>query len=132
MGRTQLDAGKRRSVDCFLTEDERSQYWVWMHSPSVFGTETETVLAFKIARAIHGVPSRVLKALRGQPGVDPELLQRVETFVAGDDSLVFVEDGRQRRIALAGECERSTRRARSAGPEGDRTPVGRQVECRSR
>ena len=88
-------------MDCCLSENERSLYRVWLHSPSVFGNPTETILAFKIAREIQGIPSRVLKALRGQAGVDPELVAQVEAFVAADRSLVFVEDEGLRRIALA-------------------------------
>ena len=87
-------------MDCSLSEIDKPLYRVWLHSPSVFGTETETILAYKIAKEIQGIPSRVLKALRAQPGVDPDLRRRVEEFVENDDSLTFIEDGAVRSIAL--------------------------------
>lgn len=87
-------------MDCSLSDVEKPLYRVWLHSPSVFGSETETILAYKIANEIHGIPSRVLKALRAQPGVDPELRRRVEEFVEHDETLVFVQLGPVRSIAL--------------------------------
>jgi hypothetical protein len=87
-------------MDCSLSDVEKPLYRVWLHSPSVSGTETETILAYKIAVEIHGIPSRVLKALRAQSGVDPELRRRVEEFVENDESLFFVHDGPVRSIAL--------------------------------
>lgn len=94
-------------MDCSLDENERALYRVWLHSPSVFGTEVETILAFKIAREIQGIPSRVLKALRGEAGVDPGLLAQVEAFVAADDTLVLIQDAGRRRIALAEDAARA-------------------------
>ncbi len=73
---------------------------MWLHSPSVFGSEAETILAFKIGREVGGIPSRVLKALRGQPEVDPDLMARVEAFVARDENLYFVEDAERRRVEV--------------------------------
>jgi len=92
-------------VDCSLSDIDKPLYRVWLHSPSVFGTETETILAYKIAQEVRGIPSRVLKALRGLPGVDPDLRQRVEQFVENDDSLTFVEGGSVRSIALTGQSD---------------------------
>ena len=88
-------------MDCSLSEIDEPLYRVWLHSPSVFGTETETILAYKIAKEIQGIPSRVLKALRALPGVDPNLRRRVEEFVENDESLTFVEGDKMRGIALA-------------------------------
>ncbi len=88
-------------MDDSLRDVEKLLYRVWLHSPSVSGTRLETILAFKIANEIHGIPSRVLRALRAQPGVDPELLRRVEGFVENDESLTFVHDGPVRSIALS-------------------------------
>ncbi|MBW2290795.1 MAG: alpha/beta fold hydrolase [Deltaproteobacteria bacterium] len=87
-------------MDCSLSDVEKPLYRVWLHSPSVFGSETETILAYKIANEIHGIPSRVLKALRAQPGVDLELRQRVDEFVENDETLIFVQAGPRRSIAL--------------------------------
>ena len=89
-------------MDCELTDAERRNYRAWLHSPSVFSSDpTETILAFKIATATGCVASRVLKALRGQPGVDPEIVDRVETFVARDATLAFTHDAEGvRRITL--------------------------------
>ena len=87
-------------MDCSLSDVEKPLYRVWLHSPSVFGSECETILAFKIANEIQGIPSRVLKALRAQPGVDSELLRRVEAFVENDQTLEFVRVGSARSIAL--------------------------------
>lgn len=87
-------------MDCSLSDVEKPLYRVWLHSPSVSGTETETILAFKIANQIHGIPSRVLKALRGDPRVDSGLRRQVEEFVENDETLVFVQAGPTRSIAL--------------------------------
>ena len=88
-------------MDCSLNEIDRPLYRVWLHSPSVFGDETETILAYKIAKEIQAIPSRVLKALRGLPGVDPSLQRRVDDFVESDDSLTYAEGDTVRRIVLA-------------------------------
>lgn len=87
-------------MDCTLTESEKPLYRVWLHSPSVFGTEVETILAFKIAREMGAIPSRVLKALRAQPGVDAGLLRDVEAYVEREPTLVFVESGETRTISI--------------------------------
>lgn len=99
-------------MDLSLSKREYADYRVWLHSPSVFGTETETILAFKIGQEINGIASRVLKALRAQPNVDPDLVKRVEEFVARDDNLYFVERDGRRSVAVvkANESE-----ARSSG-----------------
>ncbi len=74
---------------------------VWRYSPSVYSSDrTELVLAFKIARLLHLPGSKVLKALRGVPGPTEEMVRRVELFVESDPTLVYVQDGDRRRIAL--------------------------------
>ena len=92
-------------MDCLLSDIDKPLYRVWLHSPSVFGTETETILAYKIAKEVQGIPSLVLKALRAVPGVDPDLLRRVEDFVESDETLTFVEGGSARTIALVSATE---------------------------
>jgi len=88
-------------MDASLSELERRLYVSWLHSPSVFSDDpTETILAFKISRILSYPGSRVLKALRGQPGLDEELVRRVEAFVAADPTLRFVQEGERRRIVL--------------------------------
>jgi hypothetical protein len=87
-------------MDCSLSDVEKPLYRVWLHSPSVFGSETETILAYKIANELQGIPSRVLKALRADPNVDPDLRSRVEEFVENDETLAFVDDGATRSIVL--------------------------------
>jgi hypothetical protein len=87
-------------MDCELDDTHAPLYRVWLHSPSVFGTKTETILAYKIALEVKGIPSRVLKALRAQPGVDPVLLGRVEAFVKSDPTLRFVVDRPIRSIEV--------------------------------
>ncbi len=87
-------------MDCTLSENEKPLYRAWLHSPSVFGSATETILAFKIARDLGAIPSRVLKALRAQAGVDTALLAQVEEFVERDPSLAFVQDGSARTISI--------------------------------
>jgi hypothetical protein len=44
----------------------------------------------------------VLKALRGVPGVDPQLCRTVEEFVADDPTLHFVGEAPDRLISLQG------------------------------
>ncbi len=90
-------------MDCELTESERRNYLAWLHSPSVFSPDpNETILAFKIAAATGCVASKVLKALRAQPGLDPDLVARVEAFVSADPTLEFTTDETgTRRIRLA-------------------------------
>jgi hypothetical protein len=39
------------------------------------------------------------------PGVDPDLLRRVEDFVESDETLTFVEGGSARTIALVSATE---------------------------
>ena len=90
----------RNLMDCTLTENERPLYRVWLHSPSVFGTETETILAFKIARDMGAIPSRVLRVLRGVPGVDPTLEKEVIAFVEQEPTLAWVEGDGVRTISM--------------------------------
>jgi len=88
-------------VDASLSKDEERIYDVWLHSPSVFARDpVETILAFKIAKLLQYPGSKVLKALRGQSGLDPEMLRRVEDLVRDDPDLGFVEEGGARRIVL--------------------------------
>ena len=88
-------------MDCSLSIEDRRRYEAWLHSPSVFGPEPEElILAYKIARRLHAVPSKVLKALRGIDGVDSALVQRVEQFVADDPDLGFVGLSPKRRVGL--------------------------------
>ncbi len=87
-------------MDLVLSKREYADYRVWLHSPSVYGTEVETILAFKIGHEVGGIPSRVLKAFRGTPGVDPDLVARVEDFVARDENLYFVGEGEGRTIEV--------------------------------
>jgi hypothetical protein len=88
-------------MDASLTDEERRIYEVWLHSPSVGSPDpVETILAFKISQILRYPGSRVLKALRGQPGLDAEMVRAVEDFVANDPSLAFRQDGSVRRIGL--------------------------------
>ncbi len=89
-------------MDCSLNADEERRYRAWVHSPTVFSTdEEELILAFKISRVLHRSPSGTLKALRGVPGLNDELVCEVEDFVAQDSSLTYRQDGALRRIGLA-------------------------------
>ncbi len=88
-------------MDCALTENEKGLYEVWMHSPSVYGPDSEeTILAWKIANAMKSIPSRVLRALRNDEGSDPDLVRQLEAFVAADSTLTFRRDGSVRRVTL--------------------------------
>jgi hypothetical protein len=92
-------------MDATLDAHERSLYAGWIHSPSVASKDpVETVLAFKIGRELTYPGSRVLKALRGQSGLDPELVRRVEAFVAGQSNLEFEWQGDVRRIRLVDDA----------------------------
>jgi len=85
-------------MDLFLDRQEYANYRVWLHSPSVHGSETETILAYKIGHEINGIPSRILRILRGVPGQDPDLMKRVEDFVERDGNLFFVGEGEGRTV----------------------------------
>jgi len=90
-------------LDATLDTHERSLYAGWIHSPSVASSDPiETILAFKIGRLLDFPGSRVLKVLRGQTGLDPEMVRRVEVFVAEDPNLDFEGHGEGRRIRLIG------------------------------
>jgi len=92
-------------LDATLDAHERSLYAGWIHSPSVASSDPiETILAFKIGRLLNYPGSRVLKALRGQTGLDPEMVRRVEAFVAEEPNLEFERQGTGRRIRLTGEA----------------------------
>jgi len=60
----------------------------------------ETILAYKISKEIQLPGSKVLKALRGEPGVPEDLVRAVEVFVENDPTLTFAYDGDTRRITL--------------------------------
>jgi len=88
-------------MDASLTAQEKRMYDVWMHSPTVSSSDPlETILAYKISKLIQLPASKTLKALRGLPGLDPEVTRRVEAFVAEDPSLRFEAGGEHRRIVL--------------------------------
>jgi hypothetical protein len=88
-------------MDASLEPHEKSLYAGWIHSPTVASRDpVETVLAFKIGRLLNFPGSRVLKAFREVPGLDPELLRKVEAFVAEEANLEFVKDGESRRIRM--------------------------------
>ena len=88
-------------MDATLDAHERSLYAGWVHSPSVASNDPiEMILAFKIGRRLHYPGSRVLKALRGQSGLDAEMVRRVEEFVAAEPNLDFELRTEGRRIRL--------------------------------
>ncbi len=90
-------------MDRSLTDTEKNNYVAWLHSPSVSSrTPDEGIIAFKLGCLLHVPPSRVLKALRGVPGVDPQLCRTVEEFVADDPTLHFVGEAPDRLISLQG------------------------------
>jgi hypothetical protein len=92
-----------KGMDCSLTIEDRRRYEAWLHSPSVYGPDPqELILAYKIARVLHAVPSKALKALRGVAGVDADLVERIEQFVADDANLSFVGQSPNRRVCLLG------------------------------
>ena len=88
-------------LDTTLDAHERSLYAGWIHSPSVASTDpVEAILAFKIGRLLNYPGSRVLKALRGQDGLDPEMVLRVDEFVTAEPNLAFEWVGERRLIRL--------------------------------
>jgi hypothetical protein len=88
-------------LDVTLDAHERSLYAGWIHSPSVASNDPiEMILAFKIGRRLHYPGSRVLKALRGQSGLDPEMVRCVEEFVVAEPNLEFEQRADGRRIRL--------------------------------
>ena len=90
-------------MDASLTPDEERRYFIWLHSPSVSASDpVETILAYKISKVLGYPGSRVLKALRGQSGLDPEMVRRVEELVRDDPQLDFVGEGDARRIVVRG------------------------------
>ena len=92
-------------MDDTLDAHERSLYAGWIHSPSVASSDpVETILAFKIGRLLDYPGSRVLKSLRGQSGLDPEMVRRVEAFVEAEPNLAFEGRGEGRRIRLIGNA----------------------------
>jgi hypothetical protein len=100
-------------MDLELSGHDKRIYEVWLRSPSVFSCDpSETILAFKIGMEIGFPASRVLKALRAQPGLDEALMRAVDDFVAQDPSLGFTregdgegkgkEKGKERRVRFLG------------------------------
>jgi hypothetical protein len=88
-------------LDATLDAHEKSLYAGWIHSPTVASSDpVETILAFKIGRLLNYPGSRVLKVLREQPGLDPEMVGRVEAFVADEPNLAFDCEGETRRIRI--------------------------------
>jgi len=88
-------------LDASLSDHEERMFEVWRFSPTVHSNDrTELVLAFKIGRELLVPGSRVLKALRQVPGVDPAIVERVEAFVQDDPKLGYDESGEMRRIVL--------------------------------
>lgn len=88
-------------MDAFLDETEKRGYVAWVHSPSVHSSDpVETILAYKMSKLLDLPGSRVLKALRRRPGVDPEIVRRVEDFVRNDSTLAFADEGETRRLHL--------------------------------
>lgn len=88
-------------MDATLDAHEKSLYAGWIHSPSVASKDpVEMILAFKIGRLLNYPGSRVLKVLRAQSGLDPEMVERVEAFVAEESNLAFEWEGEVRRIRI--------------------------------
>jgi len=88
-------------MDTELSGHDERIFHVWRRSPSVYSSDmTELILAFKISLVLEAPGSKVLKALRRQPGVSEEIVRRVEELVEQDDALGFVEEGETRRICV--------------------------------
>ncbi len=88
-------------MDSELNEDEQRRYDAWLHSPSVWSeSPEETILAYKIARVLHTIPSKTLRALRGGEEGNHELIRKVEAFVQNEPGLCFRGEAPNRRVAL--------------------------------
>jgi hypothetical protein len=88
-------------MDNSLTCDEKCRFDAWVHSPTVFSSNTdELIIAFKLGKLLHYPASRVLKALRGLEGLDPEMVQQIEDFVMHEQSLTFTREPPARLVML--------------------------------
>lgn len=88
-------------MDNLLTPDEKRRFTAWVYSPSVFSSHRdELIIAFKLSKILHYPASRVLKALRGMPGLDQGMMHSVEDFVQSDASLVFTGEPPSRLVKL--------------------------------
>jgi hypothetical protein len=88
-------------MDNSLTPDEKCRFDAWVHSPTVFSSNTdELIIAFKLGNLLHYPASRVLKALRGLEGLDQEMVQRVEDVVMQEQSLIFTREPPLRLVVL--------------------------------
>ncbi len=88
-------------MDNSFTSDERRRFDAWLHSPTVFSSNTdELIIAFKMGGLLHHPASRVLKALRGLEGPDREMVQQVEDFVLNEPSLTFTCEAPARLVVF--------------------------------
>jgi hypothetical protein len=90
-------------MDNSLTPDERRRFHAWVYSPSVSSSNRdELIIAFKLSKILSYPGSRVLKALRGIPGLDAAMVRTVEDFVMNDASLAFTGEPPARMVRLTG------------------------------
>ncbi len=88
-------------MDMKMSKEEKCRFDAWVHSPTVNSNDPyEMIIAFKIAKTLSLVPSKVLKALRGGQGPDPETIRRVEAFVENASNLTYVQSPPNRLIKL--------------------------------
>lgn len=88
-------------MDTSLTPDEMRRFRAWRMSPSVFSTDQdELIIAFKLGKMLCSPSSRVLKALRGREGVDPDLVRRVEQYVSQVPELAFTGEKPNRLVRI--------------------------------
>ncbi|MBT4519934.1 MAG: hypothetical protein HOC23_07995 [Halieaceae bacterium] len=84
-----------------LTADQQIRFDAWVHSPSVFSSDTdELIIAFKLGRIFPYPASRILKALRGVEGLDPAMVGDIESYVMAEPALVFSGEPPSRLVAL--------------------------------
>ena len=84
-----------------MTGDEKCRFDAWVHSPTVFSSNTdELIIAFKLGKLLRYPASRVLKALRGLEGLDREMVQQIEDFVTQEQSLMFTREPPARLVVL--------------------------------
>lgn len=90
-------------MDTTLTGHEERLFEVWCFSPTVHSDDRdELILAWKIGLELHRPGSRVLKAMRQVAGVDPAIVDEVESFVASDPQLGWDESGERRKVVFLG------------------------------
>lgn len=88
-------------MDNSLTPDEKCRFDAWLHSPTVFSSDTdELIIAFKLGKLFRYPASKVLKALRGLDGLDREMAEQVEQFVMREQSLAFTREPPARLVVL--------------------------------